>query len=56
MHKITGRTVIIVHDIFFSMEEVDKEGGEQENEKEEYIEKLYLFCAHVEDTIAEDNI
>jgi len=28
MQEITSRTVIIAQDIFFSMEEVDEEGGE----------------------------
>lgn len=46
MQEITGRAVIIAQDIFFSVEEVDEEGGEQENKKEDKIEKLYLLRTH----------
>ena len=51
MQEITGRTVIFAQDSLVSMEEVDEECGEQENKKEDKIEKLYLFCAHVGDSI-----
>ena len=43
MQEITGRTVIFAQDSFFSMEEVDEEGGKQKNEKEKQIEMLCLF-------------
>ena len=48
MLEITGRTVVFAQDIFFSVEEINEEGCEQENKKKDEIEKLYLFRTHIE--------